>query len=281
MPELPEVETIRRGLLPALQGQTITDVVVRRADLRIPFPEGFAERLTARRIVEVARRAKYLTIVLDDRTVLVIHLGMSGRISVLTEEQDPGPHDHVDIRLGSGAVIRYTDPRRFGLMTLTEEENLSAHKMFRDLGPDPTGNEFNSAVLADRLRDRASPIKAALLDQRVVAGLGNIYVCESLYRSGISPRRLAKNVRGSRVERLTAEIRNVLDDAIAAGGSTLRDYQLPDGELGYFQHHFGVYGREGEACPDCDCNIGETVGGGIRRIVQSGRSTFYCTRRQR
>ncbi|MDA0240543.1 MAG: bifunctional DNA-formamidopyrimidine glycosylase/DNA-(apurinic or apyrimidinic site) lyase [Proteobacteria bacterium] len=281
MPELPEVETIRRGLLPALQGQTITHVIVRRPNLRIPFPEKFAERLTARRIVEVARRAKYLTIILDDGTVLVIHLGMSGRISVLTEEKEPGPHDHVDIRLSSGAVVRYCDPRRFGLMTLTDEENLPVHKMFRDLGPDPTGNEFNAAVLADRLRDRASPIKAALLDQSVVAGLGNIYVCESLYRSGISPRRLAKNVKGSRVERLTAEIRNVLDDAIAAGGSTLRDYQLPDGELGYFQHQFGVYGREGEACPDCDCNISETAEGGIRRIVQSGRSTFYCTRRQR
>lgn len=278
MPELPEVETIRRGLLPALQGQTITSVVVRRPNLRIPFPENFAERLAGRRIDEVARRAKYLTLILDDGTVLIIHLGMSGRMSVLTDEQDPGAHDHVDIRLGSGATVRYCDPRRFGLMTLAKEETLSDHKMFRDLGPDPTGNEFSAAVLGERLRDRASPIKAALLDQKVVAGLGNIYVCESLYRSGISPRRLAKNVKGDRVERLTLAIRDVLDDAIAAGGSTLRDYQLPDGELGYFQHQFGVYGREGEACPDCDCNLAD---GGVRRIVQSGRSTFYCTRRQR
>ena len=278
MPELPEVETIRRGLAPALQGQEIGRVVLRRPDLRIPIPIGFADRLSGRRIDEVGRRAKYLLLTCDDGTVLIVHLGMSGRLSVLPEPTAAGPHDHVDIELKTGTILRYSDPRRFGLMTLAAVGQLAQHKLLRHLGPDPLGNGFNGPVLAEALEGRATPIKSALLDQTVVAGLGNIYVCESLYRARISPRRQARNVRGGRVDRLVMAIREVLGDAIRVGGSTLRDYQLPSGELGYFQHHFGVYGREGEACPDCDCH---PASGGVRRITQAGRSTFYCPTRQR
>ncbi len=276
MPELPEVETIRRGLALKLEGRTLARVEQRRPDLRIPFPPGFAERLTGRRVVRMGRRAKYLLGHLDDGTVLICHLGMSGRLTLAAAPAPPpGAHDHVILETDDGVVVTFHDHRRFGLMTLCAEEELASHPLLADLGPEPLGNDFNGPALSAALTGRRTPIKAALLDQRVVAGLGNIYVCEALFRAGVSPRRLARSVAGVRAERLAAAVREVLLEAIDAGGSSLRDYVRTDGELGYFQHRFAVYGREGERCPGCACR------GAIARIVQSGRSTFYCPARQR
>ena len=289
MPELPEVETVRRGLTAVMEGRRITAVDVRRRDLRIPLPEDFADALIGRTVVRLGRRAKYLVFELDDGTVLLVHLGMSGRM--LIDRPEPGDsgvigrhahatgagaaHEHVVFEVGNGTLIRFRDPRRFGLMTLTRTEDLATHKLLAGLGPEPTGTEFTGAVLSGALAGKKTPIKAALLDQRVVAGLGNIYVCESLFQAGISPRRMAASVQGARAERLADAIHHVLDEAIEAGGSTLRDHVAPDGEIGYFQHSFQVYDREGVPCPGCTC------GGVVRRIRQSGRSTFYCPRRQR
>lgn len=283
MPELPEVETVCRGLAPHVEGRTLTRVVLNRADLRIPFPENFADRLAGRRVIAVKRRAKYMLWHLDDGIVVVIHLGMSGRMSVADPSQQEdslaqigaGRHDHVVFYMEGGAIVVFTDPRRFGLMTLVSSDDLPGHRLFRDIGPEPLGNEFSPATLSTALRGRRTPIKTALLDQKIVAGLGNIYVCEALYRAGISPRRSAATVAGKRAERLVPHIRDVLTEAIAAGGTTLKDYAHPDGELGYFQKDHAVYGREGEPCPECTCD------GGVRRIVQSNRSTFYCSIRQR
>ncbi len=230
-------------------------------------------------MVRVNRRAKFILAHLDDGEVLVCHLGMSGRM-VLHEA--PGPpaarHDHVELWTDDGWRIVFNDPRRFGMMDLVAEAGLEAHPLLAGLGPEPLGNAFNGPVLAAALKGRRTPIKAALLDQRVVAGLGNIYVCESLYFAGLSPRRQAYTVQGARAERLAAAIREVLERAVAAGGSSLRDYVQATGELGYFQHHWAVYDREGLSCPGCDR---AEPGCAIRRIVQSGRSTFYCPRRQR
>ena len=278
MPELPEVETVRRGLARAMEGRRIDGVRVARRDLRRPLPADFEQRLTGRTVTSVGRRAKYLTVRLDDGGVLLAHLGMSGRMIV--DESGAGPHgladhEHVTFVLGNRTFVRFADPRRFGMMDWVAEGALADHPLIAHLGPEPTGTDFDGARLWGLLEGRRTPIKAALLDQRVVAGLGNIYVCESLFQSGISPRRLAANVGPVRAGRLARAIRETLDSAIEAGGSTLRDHAAPDGELGYFQHRFRVYGREGEPCPGCDC------GGAVRRIVQSGRSTFYCARRQR
>ncbi len=281
MPELPEVETVRRGLATVMEGRPFAHVRVNRADLRVRLPDGFADALAGRVISRLDRRAKYLLIHCDDGTVLIVHLGMSGRMiidDVSGRGGPPGPdgkHEHVVFKVGNGTLIRFADPRRFGLMALTSEDELARHPMLAHLGPEPTGEDFTGRVLAERLAGRNTPIKSALLDQRNVAGLGNIYVCEALFMAGLSPRRKAATVQGARAERLAKSIREVLADAIAAGGSTLRDHVAPSGELGYFQHRFKVYGREGEACPGCDC--GESV----RRIVQAGRSTFYCAKRQR
>ena len=281
MPELPEVETVRRGLARAMEGRRIDGVRVARRDLRRPLPPDFEERLIGRTVTAVGRRAKYLTIDLDDGGVLLAHLGMSGRMIV--DENGPGTrssrrqadHEHVTFVLGNRTFVRFADPRRFGMMDLVSRGALSDHPLIAHLGPEPTEAEFDGNRLWASLDGKRTPIKAALLDQRVVAGLGNIYVCESLFESGISPRRLAANVGPARAGRLARAIRETLASAIDAGGSTLRDHVAPDGELGYFQHRFKVYGREGEPCPDCDC------GGAVRRIVQSGRSTFYCAARQR
>jgi formamidopyrimidine-DNA glycosylase len=276
VPELPEVETVCRGLAAKLEGRRLVRVEQRRPDLRIPFPPDFAARLRGRRVERIGRRAKYILMHLDDGTVLIAHLGMSGRMLVAPAPAPaPGPHDHVVLETDYGSVVTYQDHRRFGLMTFADQAVLDEHPMLRDLGPEPLGNDFNGPRLSAALAGRKTPIKAAMLDQRVVAGLGNIYVCEALYRAGISPRRLARSVAGIRAERLAQAVRRVLVEAIAAGGSSLRDYVQADGELGYFQHAWTVYGREGEPCPDCDC------AGAVRRIVQSGRSTFYCPAHQR
>ncbi len=288
MPELPEVETVRRGLAEVMEGRRVEKVEVRRYDLRIPVPDDFARRLQGRTLETLGRRAKYLVGEFDDGTILLAHLGMSGRMIIETPEDDvqrpgvfsydPGSHarhEHIVFHVGNGTVIRFSDPRRFGLMTLTDREGFADHKLIRHLGPEPTGIDFTGPVLAARLRGKQTPIKAALLDQRVVAGVGNIYACEALYAAGISPRRQAATVQGRRADRLAAAVRDVLGEAIAAGGSSLRDHVAPTGELGYFQHRFKVYGRTGEPCPGCDC------GQAVRRIVQSGRSTFYCAKRQR
>ncbi|MSO64981.1 MAG: bifunctional DNA-formamidopyrimidine glycosylase/DNA-(apurinic or apyrimidinic site) lyase [Alphaproteobacteria bacterium] len=277
MPELPEVETVVRGLRPRIEGRRLIRVQVRRKDLRIPFPAGFAKRLQGRRVRAIWRRAKYILMALDDGAVVIAHLGMSGRLilSPTAAAAVPAPHDHVVIDTDDGTRITYNDARRFGLMTLTREDTLASHRLLADLGPEPLGNEFSGQSLAVALAGKKTPIKAALLDQTVVAGLGNIYVCEALYRAALSPRRRAATVVGDRADRLASAVRAVLMEAIAAGGSSLRDYVQTSGELGYFQHHFSVYDREGEPCPGCNC------GGAVRRIVQSGRSTFFCRQRQR
>ena len=276
MPELPEVETVRRGLQPVLEGHILADVVQRRPDLRFPLPARLPERLRGRRVARIGRRAKFLLFELDDGEVLILHLGMSGRLTVHRDSiGPPGPHDHLEFATDDGVTVRFNDARRFGMADFAPSGNPEAHPMLAGLGPEPLGNAFSAASLAAALADRRSPIKTALLDQGVVAGLGNIYVCESLHRAGISPRRSARTIPGVRAERLVVAIREVLSAAIAAGGSSLRDYVQTSGELGYFQHSWQAYGREGEACPKAGC------AGTIRRMTQSGRSTFYCAAHQR
>ena len=280
MPELPEVETVVRGLRPHLEGRKLVRVVQRRADLRFPLPANFAARLEGRRVLGVDRRAKYILVRLDGGETLLCHLGMSGRMVLSANNGTPyEPHDHVLFETEQGVLIRFNDARRFGIMDLVANEELTTYKLLCDLGPEPLGNRFNGKTLAASLKNRRTPIKSALLDQKVVAGLGNIYACEALFFAGLSPRRQAYTVQGVRAERLAWAVRDVLMRAIAAGGSSLRDYVQADGELGYFQHQWAVYDREGEACPDCTCDLG--AGGGIRRSVQSARSSFYCPKRQR
>lgn len=295
MPELPEVETVRRGLEPVLVGGRIARVEQRRSDLRFPFPEHFAERLENKTVSSLGRRAKYLLARLSSGEALVMHLGMSGRFTITLPHQgkprqigeytydtgaDPA-HDHVVFTMEDGTTITYNDPRRFGCMLLIPEEDLDNHPLFAGLGVEPLGNELTADYLAAKARGRKADIKAFLMDQRIVAGLGNIYVCEALYRAGISPKRSANclaNASGkpmSRAERLVSAIRSVLQDAIDAGGSTLRDYRQADGTIGAFQHTFSVYGREGEPCLTPGCR------GIVQRIVQGGRSTFYCSKCQR
>jgi len=277
MPELPEVETVRRGLALRLEGQRIARLTLNRPDLRLPMPAELKERVEGRRVERLGRRAKYILLYLEDGGVVIAHLGMSGRLvlSAPGSAAASDPHDHVVFALEDGSELRFNDTRRFGLLDYTSAAELERHKFFVHLGPEPLGNDFNGPALAALLEGKATPIKAALLDQRVVAGLGNIYVSESLYYAGLSPKRLAGTVIGERAERLARAIRDVLERAIAAGGSSLRDYVQASGELGYFQHQWAVYGKEGERCPDCTC------GRGIKRIVQAGRSTFYCGTRQR
>ncbi|MEO1548827.1 MAG: bifunctional DNA-formamidopyrimidine glycosylase/DNA-(apurinic or apyrimidinic site) lyase [Pseudomonadota bacterium] len=283
MPELPEVETVRRGLLPAMEGRVIARADVRRPDLRWPFPPRMAERLTGARITALRRRSKYILADLDRGETLLIHLGMSGRMTI--SGQVPGAffqqieplqtHDHVVFDMEGGGRIAFNDARRFGAMDLMATGQEGAHKLLASLGPEPLGNGFHVDYLAQRLRGRLMPMKAALLDQKIVAGLGNIYVCEALWRAGISPKRRAGTVSRVRLDRLVPAIRDVLAEAIEAGGSSLRDHRQASGELGYFQHAFRAYGQENAPCQTPDC------GGTIRRIVQSGRSSFYCPRCQR
>jgi formamidopyrimidine-DNA glycosylase len=323
MPELPEVEIVRRGLEPVMAGIRIASVEQHRPDLRFPLPAHFAARLKGRHVLGLGRRAKYLIARLDRGEALIMHLGMTGRFRVspspprpsrggegrgegqeglaptLAAAPHPNPllpgggrgnelgadidpaHDHIVFRMGNGAIVTYNDPRRFGYMDLIAEGDLERHKLFAGLGAEPLGNTFTPAYLASRAVGRATDLKAFLLDQRIIAGLGNIYVCEALHRAGLSPNRGArclalKNGRPTeRAERLVSSIRSVLEDAIAAGGSTLRDYRHANGALGEFQHSFQVYGREGEPCKRTGCR------GIVRRTVQGGRSTFYCSMCQR
>ena len=276
MPELPEVETVRRGLEAKLAGRVVARVRRRRADLRAPMPRDLKARLEGRRLERIDRRGKYLLFHFEPAIVLIAHLGMSGRFVITAQPAAaPAAHDHVIIEWVGGPMLTFNDARRFGLMTLARAEALATHPLLRGLGPEPLDRGFDGAALGAVLRGRRTAIKAALLDQRVIAGLGNIYACEALFRARLSPRRIADSVRGLRAARLAAAIRTVLEAAIAAGGSSLRDYVQATGELGYFQHAFAVYGREGEACPGCTCE------GTVRRIVQGGRSTFFCPRRQR
>ncbi|MGQ0484770.1 MAG: bifunctional DNA-formamidopyrimidine glycosylase/DNA-(apurinic or apyrimidinic site) lyase [Hyphomicrobiales bacterium] len=291
MPELPEVETVMQGLKSVLEGRRILAVEQRRKDLRFPFPKNFAARLEGRRVETLSRRAKYILAALEGGETLLIHLGMTGRFTVLSGEgarnlgefyfeegageNGRGRHDHIVFRIEGGTTVVYTDPRRFGVMDLFADAEASRHRLLKDVGVEPLGNEFSAAYLARAFAARKAPLKAALLDQRIVAGLGNIYVCEALHRARLSPRRKAGTLvkRGQpdpRLDDLVRHIRAVLGEAIAAGGSTLKDYARPDGSDGAFQQRFAVYDREGQACATVGCT------GTVRRIVQSGRSTFYC-----
>jgi formamidopyrimidine-DNA glycosylase len=279
MPELPEVETVRRGLVPRLVGRRIVRLIQRRRDLRVPLPARFAQRVEGRRVLGIDRRAKYLLFRLDDGHTLIAHLGMSGRMTLhdatSAAEHPFERHDHVVIETEEGWQVRFNDARRFGLMLLAADEALPKHKLFKGLGPEPLDDAFDGAALAKRLKGRRTPIKAALLVQKTLVGVGNIYACEALFLAGISPRRSAHTVQGERADRLVAAIKQVLLRSIDDGGSTLRDHVQPGGELGYFQTRFNVYDRQGAVCPTRSC------GKVVRRLVQSGRSTFYCAHCQR
>jgi formamidopyrimidine-DNA glycosylase len=293
MPELPEVETVSRGLDHAMAGRRFARVEVNRPDLRFPFPDGFAERLCGRQIERVTRRAKYVLVALDDGTTLLMHLGMSGRFAVEAGADtlrpgefhrnvaDRGRHDHVIFTLSDNTTITYADPRRFGFMDIVTAGGMADHPRLAGLGIEPIGNDMNAAALSKLFAGRNTSLKAALLDQKLIAGIGNIYACEALFEAGLSPRRKAASLatglqrRLLRAERLAAAIVDVLSRAIAAGGSSLRDHRRTDGELGYFQHSFRVYDRAGEACANPACD------GRVKRIVQNNRSTFFCPSCQR
>ncbi|MGG5821962.1 bifunctional DNA-formamidopyrimidine glycosylase/DNA-(apurinic or apyrimidinic site) lyase [Falsiroseomonas sp. HW251] len=297
MPELPEVETVMRGLAAVLDGRRIAHAETTRPDMRWPFPDGLARRLTGARVTGLRRRGKYILARLDTAESLLIHLGMSGRLVAVPKagprvpwmgptgrfsdarghNNPPEAHEHLAMETEDGTRIGFVDPRRFGCVDLMPTADEDRHRLLRGLGPEPLDGAFTPAVLSAALAGKRTPMKAALLDQGVVAGLGNIYVAEALFRAGISPRRLAHSCVGKRAEKLVPAIKAVLEEAIGAGGSSLRDYVRADGELGRFQDRFAVYDREGQPCPLCP-------GGscpGVRRIVQSGRSTFYCPRTQR
>ncbi len=280
MPELPEVEIVKRGLAPVLEGRRIVWAEALRPDLRYPLPNSFGQRLMGRVVSHVKRRAKFLLVCLDDGMTLISHLGMSGRFRIFKKNAPAlEKHDHVIIRTDRGIEVRYNDPRRFGFMDMADASTLIDHPLLKSIGPEPLSRNFDAGVLANALKDRQSPIKTVLLDQTVIAGLGNIYVSEALFRAEISPKRKAASIVGTRANKLYKAITEVLNQAIVAGGSSISDHRQPSGELGYFQNSLGVYGREGKACPGCSCKISKT--GGIRRILQSGRSTFYCSKRQR
>jgi formamidopyrimidine-DNA glycosylase len=293
MPELPEVETVRRGLQPVMEGAKIVKAEARRKDLRFPFQKDFTSRLTGQTVTGLGRRAKYLMADLTSGDVLLMHLGMSGSFRVLKGEENSTPgefhyprsedraHDHVVFHMSSGASVVFNDPRRFGYMKIIARHELDDEPLLQGLGPEPLGNEFDADLLARACHNKKTSLKAALLDQRVVAGLGNIYVCEALYRAHLSPRRLAATLATKKGEttdharRLVEEIHTVLNQAIKAGGSSLRDHRQTSGELGYFQHSFQVYDRQGEKCRTARC------GGTIRRFNQNGRSTFWCPKCQK
>jgi formamidopyrimidine-DNA glycosylase len=281
MPELPEVETVRRGLVPAMEGKRILRVETRRKDLRFPFPANFNQRLTGARLTHLGRRAKYLVGELSTGEALIMHLGMTGRFTVSgkkpgkfhLEVGEDEKHDHVVFEMQGGTKVVFNDARRFGLMDLWPAGELESYPAFDGLGPEPISNAFSAAYLEEAFEGKKTPVKAALLDQKVVAGLGNIYVCEALFRASVNPKKLAGSLRSDKLEKLATEIRDVIDEAIEAGGSTISDFGTPSGELGYFQHRFRIYDREGKACVVCKKPV--------KRMVQSGRSTFYCASCQR
>ena len=293
MPELPEVETVMQGLKPALEGRRVRRLLQRRADLRFPFPDRFAERLEGRRVSGLSRRAKYILADIEGGEVLAIHLGMTGRFTIAVADKKAKPgrfhhaagedaaHDHLILEMDGGHRVIYNDARRFGYMTLMPRAALAEHEHFRHLGIEPLGNELSADFLARVAHGRRADLKALLMDQRIIAGLGNIYVCEALYRSGLSPLKPASVLATrsgkptEKAHRLAPMIRTVLEEAVAAGGSTLRDYRHADGSLGYFQHAFQIYGREGKPCATPGCR------GIVRRTIQGGRSTFHCAVCQR
>jgi formamidopyrimidine-DNA glycosylase len=282
MPELPEVETVRAGLAPVLEGARLTRVEARRPDLRFPFPDNFVQVLTGATITRLERRAKYLLARLDREDTLVMHLGMSGRFEIARPEgtvrpgefhyaPDPDPkHAHVVFETEAGARVTYYDPRRFGFMALVNTATLVLHPWFSEMGPEPLSDAFDAKLLQDAFEGRKQGPKTLLLDQHIVAGLGNIYVCEALHRARISPFKAAGEIALPRLTKLVADIRDVLSEAVAAGGSSLKDFAQTNGALGYFQHRFRVYDREGRPCPNAGCD------GVIDRQVQGGRSTFFC-----
>ena len=278
MPELPEVETTCRGLAKVLEGRELVNVQLFRQDLRFPFPENLKESLLGKKILRVLSKAKYLCLFLDNDLVLVMHLGMSGRMIIRSLIDSPSLHDHVIFDTHDGVRVFFNDPRRFGLLTLMRSGEMDSHKLFKKLGPEPLEENFTGEVLSEALKGRNTSIKSALLNQQIVCGLGNIYVCEALFRAGISPRRIAKSIKGVRAQRLVSSIKDVLSEAILAGGSSMRDYLQPSGELGYFKYSWNVYGRNGELCVCC-MKLGLDIL--IKKITQSGRSTFYCSRCQR
>ncbi len=281
MPELPEVETVRRGLAPAMEGKRILRVETRRKDLRFPFPERFNQRLEGAKLTRLGRRAKYLVGELSNGEALIMHLGMTGRFTVSGKKKgefhhaagEDEKHDHVVFDMAGGARVVFNDARRFGFMDLWPLEDIDNYAPFSGMGPEPISNEFSGAYLKEAFAGKKTPVKSALLDQNVVAGLGNIYVCEALFRSGISPKKLAGAIKQGKLEVLAVEVRKVIEEAIIAGGSTISDFATTSGELGYFQHRFQVYDREGEDCVACAKPV--------KRLVQSGRSTFYCPTCQR
>lgn len=271
MPELPEVETTKRGLAPVLEGKRIIKVHQRRDNIRIPIPSDFVEKIEGKVLKSIVRRAKYLQMFLESGHVIICHLGMSGKFVIKEKDETPfAKHDHVIFETEDGMMAIYNDPRRFGIMTICAEKDLEEHKLFKEMAVEPLGNEFNSEYLHDKIHKRNSAIKGLLLNQKVVVGLGNIYVCEALNMAKISPFRIGVNVKLEDTEKLVPLIRDILTRAIEAGGSTLKDFAGADGDLGYFQHQFNAYGREGEECHNNGCS------GTIERVNQGGRSTFYC-----
>ena len=277
MPELPEVETVRCGLEPVLEGKTIINAQAFRPDIRFPIPQNLEKALVGKRVLAVKRRAKYILIEVEGGPTIIWHLGMSGKVFI-SKTPPHGPllkHDHVMLETNEGARITFNDPRRFGFFIFSDQKNIEDHKFFKTMGPEPLGNNFSGPVLAANLMSKKASIKAALLDQKTVAGLGNIYVSEILYRSGVSPIREAGALSSKMAEKVVIHTRDVLCEALKAGGSSLKDFKSVDGELGYFQHKFKVYGREGVSCPKGECR------GKIEKIVQSNRSSFYCPKCQK
>ena len=280
MPELPEVEIVRRGLMPAILDKHIKTIVLNRSDLRGGIPLNLVKSIQGSRIITTQRRGKYILVFTENGAGFVLHLGMSGRIDVRGPKQkyEPRKHDHVVIIMDDETRVIFNDPRRFGMLYSVREDSWKSEAPFASMGPEPLDDDFDGDVLFKKLRGRRTPIKSALLDQKIVAGIGNIYACEALFESGISPFRIADSIVAPEAKALARALKNVLNSALESGGSSLKDYRHTDGSSGYFQHSFSVYDRQGVACPGCDCDITKT--GGINRVVQAGRSTFYCPVKQ-
>ena len=279
MPELPEVETVLRGLVPAMKGGEINAVKTSNQALRAPVPPEFASVVTGAVINHLSRRGKYIIVSLNNDHSIIHHLGMSGSFRITEENGAAKLHDHLSYHLKNGKKVIYNDPRRFGMVYLVPSEQVEPHKAFKNMGPDPFSNDFSPRYLKEKFATKKGPVKTVLLDQSIVAGLGNIYVCEALYLAGIHPETAACDVATARIEKLYKAILTVLEDAIQSGGSSLRDHKGVDGTMGYFQHKFSIYGKKGEACGKCDCDVEKT--GGVKMIRQAGRSTFYCPQKQK